>query len=145
MGESGFSFKVAEILNKDYFDKLNHRQKVGWFGQQIAKQYLVKKGFEILAENYYVRGGEIDLAVRQFGRVRFIEVKSRTSYERGQPQEAINFVKLERLVIAAQVFMRDKGWLGKTPFQIDGISVFISKIDKKAWLKHFENIFTNQE
>jgi len=135
-----FSFKVAEFLNRDDFDKLSYRQKVGWFGQQIAKQFLKSKGWEVLAENYYVKGGEIDLAIRRDNIVRLIEVKTRTTTGYGQPQEAINFVKVARLTIAAQKFMFAKGWLGKVPFQIDGLAVFIDKPRGKVYVRHFENI-----
>ncbi len=135
-----FSFKVAEFLNRDDFDKLSYRQKVGWFGQQIAKQSLKNKGFEVLAENYYVKGGEIDLVMRRDNIVRLIEVKTRTTTSYGQPQEAINFIKMGRLTLAAQKFMFAKGWLGKIPFQLDGLAVFIDKSKGKVYLRHFENL-----
>lgn len=104
-----FSFKTAEFLNKEDFNKLSYRQKVGWFGQQIAKEFFKNKGFEVLAENYYVRGGEMDLAIRKDNVVRLIEVKIRTNTGYSGPQEAINFVKIIRLTVAAQKFMFDRG------------------------------------
>lgn len=134
------SFKLADFLSSDDFNKLNYRQQLGLYGQQAAKYYLLQKKFEILAENFFTRTGEIDLVARKEQGIRIVEVKTRTSLERGQPYEAVHKYKLLSLQQSAQVFMQNKGWLGKVNFQIDVCSVFIDKIEKKVKIKYLENV-----
>lgn len=71
----------------------NYRLKVGYFGQKLAKNYLLAQGYEILAENYYIRGGEIDLIAKISQKVVFIEVKTRTNFRYGQAEDAVDFLK----------------------------------------------------
>jgi len=62
-------------------------------GEQLAKQYLVKKGFEILETNYHSAMGEIDIIARKCDTVHFIEVKYRTSEMFGSGREAVTASK----------------------------------------------------
>ncbi len=130
------SFKLADFLSKDDFAKLNYRQQLGFYGQQAAKYYLLGKKFEILAENYFTRLGELDLVVRNDQGVRVVEVKTRTNRDRGEPYEAVHKYKLFSLQQSAYIFMQSKGWLGKVNFQIDVCSVIIDKIEKKVKIKN---------
>lgn len=134
------SFKLADFLSNEDFVKLNYRQQLGFYGQQAAKYYLLGKKFEILAENYFTRLGEIDLVVRNEQGVRVVEVKTRTNRDRGEPYEAVHKYKLFSLQQSAHIFMQSKGWLGKVNFQIDVCSVLIDKIEKKVKIKYLENV-----
>jgi putative endonuclease len=49
----------------------------GTQGEQMAKSYLVKKGYKILKTNYRVRNAEVDIIAELGGIVVFVEVKSR--------------------------------------------------------------------
>ena len=66
---------------------MNIKGKIGKFGQQIAGQFLQKRGYEILAENFHSRKGEIDLVVEKDGQLVFVEVKTRLSDKFGLPEE----------------------------------------------------------
>lgn len=134
------SFKFVDFLSPIDFTKLNYRQQLGLYGQQAAKYYLLQKNFEILAENFFTRLGEIDLVARNKQGVRIVEVKTRTTLDRGEPYEAVHKYKLISLQQSAYFFMQTKGWLGKVNFQIDVCSVLIDKINKKAKIKYLENV-----
>ncbi len=137
------SFKLADFLSREDFDKLNYKQKLGLYGQQAAKYYLLKNKFEIIAENYFTRLGEIDLVARNDQGVRIVEVKTRTSRDWGEPYEAVHKYKLQNLQRSSYIFMQNKGWLNKVNFQIDVCSVFLDKIEKKVKIKYFENVSLN--
>ncbi|MBQ8953777.1 MAG: YraN family protein [Clostridia bacterium] len=79
-------------------------REVGRVGEQMAEKYLVEqKHARILARNFTVRGGEIDL-VAQIGEViAFVEVKLRTH---GDAHEAIGYTKQKRLSRAALVYLQ---------------------------------------
>lgn len=134
------SLTIADFLSLEDFALLNHAKKVGFFGQQVTKQYLLQNGFEVLAENYVCPGAELDLVVRRHGRVRVVEVKTRLNTTYGEPQEALHRWKLKHLLRGAQQFMYAKGWLGKVPFQIDGCALLVDRQHKRVRLKHFEQI-----
>ena len=137
---SGISYQIADFLNLSEFAKLTYQQKVGYFGQVLAKKYLMDKGYEVLAENYYVGGGEIDLVMRKQGKIASIEVKTRTSKYFGDPHEAVHPYKLKRLYLATQKYMKAKDWLGTVAYTIDAVSVFVDKNNKKIKICHYKNI-----
>lgn len=134
------SFKLADFLSQDDFARLNHRQKLGLYGQQAAKYYLLQNKFEIIAENFYTRLGEIDLVARNEQGIRIVEVKTRTTLDRGEPYEAVHKYKLQSLKNSAYIFMQSKSWLDKVNFQIDVCSVLIDRLQKKVKIKYLENV-----
>jgi putative endonuclease len=62
----------------------------------VARWY-ESRGYEVLARNWRVREGELDLVVARDGVVVFCEVKSRSSDAFGQPFEAVTPTKQTRL------------------------------------------------
>ncbi len=122
------------------FISLPIKQKVGIFGQMLARGYLLKRGFEILAENYHAYRGEIDIVARKQEEIHFVEVKTRTSKVKGIIEDSIHFFKKQHLYLSAYQFMSDKGWLGVHSFQIDAILITLDKQNKKVFLKFFTNI-----
>lgn len=71
------------------------------WAEEAAKHYLLAQGYRVLAENYTVRGAEIDLIVQQGDLIVIVEVKQRRSERFGSPAEAISKKKLLRLQGAA--------------------------------------------
>ena len=39
---------------------MSYQKKLGLFGQEYAKKFLIKQGFCVIAENFCIRGGELD-------------------------------------------------------------------------------------
>ncbi|NCA78144.1 MAG: YraN family protein [Alphaproteobacteria bacterium] len=74
-------------------------------GEKMAMEYLKKKGYEILAANYRVRGGELDLVATQGKQLVFCEVKTRNSLKMGLPIEAVNREKQRRILRAARCYI----------------------------------------
>ena len=59
-------------------DKRTEKRKTGDIGENIACEFLKKRGFEILERNYSKKWGEIDIVTKRAGLIHFIEVKSVT-------------------------------------------------------------------
>ncbi len=74
-------------------------------GEKMAMEYLKKKGYEILAANYRVRGGELDLVATQGTNLVFCEVKTRNSLKMDLPIEAVNWEKQRRIIHAARCYV----------------------------------------
>ena len=116
-----------------------YKQKIGKLGEEMAKKYLMKKGYKVLQHHYCLRGGEIDLIVKKREMLIFVEVKTRTSDKFGAPEESINYFKQKKLnkAIRNYLFLKD---INNLSYQFDVISIILHKQRKKALIKHFKNV-----
>jgi putative endonuclease len=73
------------------------KDAVGRFGEQLAATYLCDKGLTILERNWRCSDGELDIVAREGEVLVFVEVKTRTSPAFGDPAEAVNRIKANRL------------------------------------------------
>lgn len=117
--------------------KINKYQ-VGRLGEQIAQKVLKNKGFLVIASNFKVRGGEIDLICQKGKKYYFIEVKTRTNAAFGSPEEAFTFTKRKRLKTAIFKYLAQTNKPLK--WQIDLISIELNKQTKKAKVRHYKNL-----
>jgi len=62
---------------------------LGSVGEELARRYLVSKGYKILITNFTCPLGEIDVIAKEGGDLVFIEIKTRTSEGMGHPAEAV--------------------------------------------------------
>jgi putative endonuclease len=73
------------------------RRVVGDAGEDAVAEWYTRAGFVILARNWRVRAGEIDLIARRNRTVVFCEVKTRRSDRYGIPAEAVTPRKQARI------------------------------------------------
>lgn len=81
----------------------------GRWGERIAARHLESLGYSVLAFNYRVRGGEVDLIVSKDGLVVAVEVKSRRGRRFGTAAQAVTRAKARRVLLAARAYCRKKG------------------------------------
>ncbi|RJR31138.1 YraN family protein [Candidatus Parcubacteria bacterium] len=115
------------------------KKMLGDRGQSIAKKYLQKRGYKIKAENYCIKGGELDIVASFLDRIIFVEVKTRTTSQFGSGEEAVNYKKIESLIRTARTFLHQNN-LQNVNFQIDLITVDFSDNRKKPEIRHLKNI-----
>lgn len=84
-----------------------HKRAIGDIAETKACQYLQQLGFKIIARNYQIRGGEIDIIATDRGELVFIEVKFRTSNLFGSAREAIAYHKLQSLIKSARFYVAE--------------------------------------
>ena len=120
------------------------RKEVGRTGEDIAAQFIERKGFKILARNYRKPCGEIDIIAEKGGVVRFVEVKA-VSRERlpdvsremdYRPEEMVDSRKLRKLARTAALYM--EAHKDKREFQIDVVGVILVEATRKARCRLFE-------
>lgn len=80
-------------------------RNVGAQAEDAVRDFYRQHGYQLLAQNYCIRGGEIDLIMQKADVVHFVEVKARRSSRYGAPQEAVTYQKRQRLRRTAQVFL----------------------------------------
>lgn len=73
--------------------------------EDLAVRTLIERGYEILARNVRVAGGEIDVIATQGDVLCFVEVRSVSDPKHGDPLETITPLKIRRLVKAAQGYL----------------------------------------
>ena len=74
-----------------------HNQALGAKGEALASDYLVSRGFQVIARNWHCRYGELDLIMRDDDTIVAVEVKTRRGLGYGSPLEAITARKAARL------------------------------------------------
>lgn len=122
------------------------RKRVGRGGEDIACQFLVRKGYKILARNYRRKWGEIDIIGEKDGTVRFVEVKAVSLRGEGdfsremerQPEELVHSTKLRKLARTAALYMEEKK--DAREYQIDAVAVVMNEATRTARCKLYEQV-----
>ncbi|NRD19019.1 YraN family protein [Winogradskyella eckloniae] len=111
--------------------------ELGKLGEQLATDYLIKKGYEIVARNYVFQKAEIDIIAKHNNFMICVEVKARNSDFFGDPQEFVTPRKIKHLVKAMDEFITSNDIELETRFDI--IAVLKNKTTEQ--LTHYENAF----
>jgi len=83
-------------------------KKTGKIGEDIAIDFLKKKGYKIIERNYRCVFGEVDIVARDRNDIVFVEVKSRRSEYFGDPTDAVDFNKQKKISKIALNYMNEK-------------------------------------
>lgn len=80
----------------------------GRYGENIAKDFLLKKGFVFIEANFKNKIGEIDLIMSDHDWLVFIEVKYKSDDRLGIPEEMINKNKIWQVKRVAESYLVEK-------------------------------------
>ncbi len=120
---------------------MNYNQKVGQFGEEIAKKYLIKHGYKIIASNIQTSHKEIDIIVKLKDLLVFVEVKARTSNKYGEADEGMGSRKIKNLKDAIKKYLgNSNNKIYYKDIRADLIAVDIDKNKKIAKIKHYKDI-----
>ena len=118
---------------------MNLKGEIGIFGQKLAVDFLRRQGYQLKAENFRTRQGEIDIVAIKDGQIVFVEVKTRLSERFGLPEEAVSSGKLEKMRLTAFKYL-EQNQENTDNFRFDIVAIVIDKIEKKAIIRHYKNI-----
>jgi putative endonuclease len=79
--------------------------KVGRHGENIAEEFLVKNGFNVIQKNFHTRYGEVDIICMKGNAVYFYEVKYRKNERYGLGEEAISKTKISKLRKSIEIWV----------------------------------------
>ncbi|MDP2170363.1 MAG: YraN family protein [Rhodocyclaceae bacterium] len=85
------------------------RHATGAAAETAAAEYLAARGLTLLARNFRVKGGEIDLVCRDAATTVFVEVRRRASADFGGAAASITATKQRRLILAARHWLAQHG------------------------------------
>ena len=80
----------------------------GNLAEDLATEYLIKKGYNILARNFHFQKLEIDIVAEFHEMIVVFEVKARSYTTVIEPQEAVTKGKIKSIVSCADFFMRER-------------------------------------
>lgn len=108
-------------MTEDKRPGIYNKEKGSW-GEERAAAYLKEQGYAIRERNYRGKTGEIDIIAEKDGTLHFIEVKTRTSEEMGEPLEAIDRRKLDHILRTAELYLYENDLFDRFVC-IDGIGI----------------------
>ena len=83
---------------------MNWNKTTGNNGEELAVNYLLQHGFIIIERNWRFRYAEVDIIAAKENRLRFFEIKTRTSDKFGKPEESMSHKKMSMLKTAAEEY-----------------------------------------
>jgi putative endonuclease len=82
--------------------------RIGRKGEKLARRFLKKQGYKILARNYTCPVGEIDLIALDGRTIAFVEVKTRCGAAHGDPEDTVTVAKRRKLHHVAQYWLSQR-------------------------------------
>ncbi len=111
-------------------------------GEEMAVEFLVKKGYEIIERNYRYGKGELDIIAKdpEKNETVFVEVKTKNNLEFGDPVYSVTKNKIKQLKRMAELYLYDKD-IDEVDCRFDVVTVLLVNPDKPE-IEHYENAFT---
>lgn len=123
---------------------MNYKSQIGYFGEDLACEYLVKKGYKITWKNFRRPWGEIDIVAKDpISTLVFVEVKTMRQNNSAiaglSPEDHLTATKLKKLQRLAQMFV------GQFPKEVDDergwrIDLVAILLGEENHINHYENI-----
>ncbi len=111
-------------------------------GEELAVQLLVSKGYEIIIRNYrYKDKGEIDIIAKDpgTGYTVFVEVKSKTNLQFGEPEYSITKNKIRQIKRMAAAYLFEKE-ITELSCRFDVVTV-LRRSRQSPLINHYLNAF----
>ena len=130
------------------------RKTIGLQGEHEAARYLRQRGYIIISRRERILNGDIDIVALDKRTVVFVEVRSKTTTERGHPAETIDARKKQRICSLANAYIKQHR-LEDYSFRLDVVTVLFTSPPsiQNRWLfgrssntpiiEHFQNAFEN--
>lgn len=115
--------------------------ELGKIGEDLAVDFLLGKGYKIVARNFVYQKAEVDIIARKENILAIIEVKTRSTPDFGNPQDFVKGRQIQQLVKAVDYFVTDNDMDVEVRFDI----VAIIKNKSGIKLEHLEDAFLHFE
>ena len=115
-----------------------NRQEVGKLGENLARKFLKKRGYQIQETNFRCRAGEIDIIAQQKDYLAFVEVRTKSNLDFGTPEESITSAKKEKLIASALTYISTHQNLPSL-WRIDVVAIELNQKGKAKRIELIEN------
>jgi putative endonuclease len=119
---------------------MKSRNKVtGKIGEELAVDYLDKKGYKIIERNFRTRFGEIDIVCSDGETLVFVEVKTKIGHDFGEPEEMVDKKKISQVKRMGEVYLQDEKFDGLC--RVDVVAIVL-KIDRTVErVEHYQAVY----
>lgn len=140
-------------------------KQTGNRGEDLAVEYLQKKGYRIEERNFRTRFGELDIVCWDKETLVFVEVKTKIGHDFGEPEEMVNKSKLAQVQRMGEVYIELKtqeleksipsgpgladwgplrpgpgeGWRGQC--RVDVVAIVLREDGEVEKLEHYEAVY----
>ncbi|WP_228853556.1 YraN family protein [Aegicerativicinus sediminis] len=114
----------------------NHNE-LGKKGEQMAVDFLIANGFQIIERNYRFDKAELDIIAKKGNTLAAVEVKTRSSKDFGNPQDFLKPKQIQRLVKAINEYVVENELNVEVRFDIIAISKDVHGFN----IEHIPNAF----
>ncbi|MGG6229465.1 YraN family protein [Tenacibaculum sp. SDUM215027] len=111
--------------------------ELGKKGEQLAIDFLVKKGYTIVEKNYRFQKAEVDIIAQKEQLLSVVEVKTRSTAYFGNPQGFVNPKKIKLLVTAIDNYVTENDLDVEIRFDI----IAVVKQRNEFTIEHIEDAF----
>ncbi len=116
-----------------------HNQ-IGIEGEQIARDFLIRKNYKILETNWQHEKEEVDIITMDGNELVIVEVKTRSTDYFGDPEEAVDEAKENRLITAAEAYLEQNDL--EVEVRYDIISIILK--NNRPEIRHIQDAFFPQ-
>ena len=113
-----------------------YNKETGRLGEELAWNFLKRKGYEIVKSNFSTRFGEIDLICKDGDTTVFVEVKTKRGVDFGTPEEMYTKGKAERVKRMASVYLEGR----EANCRIDMVAIVLGESDQPQRITHYPNV-----
>lgn len=118
----------------------SYNKDIGSFGEALARDYLISKGYKILNMNFRNKFGEIDIICKNNNLLIFCEIKSRYSNSFGSPIESITCYKQKQIIKLSELYLISKKYYNFN-VRYDIIEVIFNTITSSHIINHVQDAF----
>jgi len=111
--------------------------ELGKKGEQLAVDFLIENGYEIVEINYRFDKAEVDIIAKKEDTLAIVEVKTRSTSDFGNPQDFVKPKQIQRLVKAVDEYVT----VNKLDVEVRFDIIAIVKEKKGFNIEHLENAF----
>lgn len=79
---------------------------LGKAGEEAAAKYLEQNGYTLLDRNWRKNHLELDIVAAKDKELIIVEVKTRSNTDYIEPQDAVNWQKIRRIVVATDAYIK---------------------------------------
>jgi len=114
----------------------------GKLGEQIASEFLRKKGYRLIETNFRTKFGELDIIAAKDGLLVFVEVKLKIGTDFGAPEEMITEGKIRQVRQTAEAYLQQNKEIAANFLQqrVDAICITLNRDSSVKSVRHYENM-----
>ncbi len=116
------------------------RVETGGRNEDLVVQRLVAGGYQIIARNWRVRGGELDVVALQGDELVFVEVRSRSAVASGNASETVDTRKLQHLMRAAARFIERHPEHEDRIWRVDLVAITLDRSGEMIGYEHYHDL-----